>query len=221
MPCSATGTPQSQVQALRELLSARRGTPNTITIVGNAPLEPSDERAARVDGSDLVVRMTTFDVDRGLAVSGTRTDVAVIHRATVPGPATFERYGERLYLLAEPGRLHWEPEAVPAWWPADLGVVPVSNAEFTAPLNRVLRFHPRVATWATTGTLAVWVMHTLFPRAEVVLTGTSLLGALAHRATSLDHAWGSTVTLTPEHRLGAERRALRAWSDAGWLRVLS
>jgi hypothetical protein len=208
---------------LRSLISARSGgrDPRSIAVVGNAPLEPSASRADEVDRADVVVRMTTFDVDRGVPRTGTRTDVAIIHRATSPGPATFEDYGSRLYLLAEPGRLHWEPERVPSWWPADLGFVPISNAEFTRPLNRLLRFHASSASWATTGTLAVWVVHRLFPHAQVTLTGTSLLGARAHRATSLDHAWGSTVALTPEHRLAAERRALRSWLGAGWLRVLS
>ena len=218
-----TDQPRSQAQVLRGLLSAQLGAgePRSIAVIGNAPLEPSEERARRVDAADLVVRMTTFDVDRGVPRTGTRTDVAIIHRGTSPGPATFERYGERLYLLAEPGRLHWEREQVPAWWPADLGVVPISNTEFTRPLNRLLRFHPRSVTWATTGTLAVWVMHRLFPQADVILTGTSLLGARAHRQTVLEHAWGSTVQLTWEHRLAAERRALKSWIAAGWLRVLS
>ncbi|MFC0682048.1 hypothetical protein ACFFGH_29805 [Lysobacter korlensis] len=220
---TGTGTPRSQTEVLRGLISARLGSgpPRTLAVVGNAPLEPSADRAARIDEADAVVRMTTFDVDRGVPRTGTRTDVAIIHRATSPGPATFERYGERVYLLAEPGRLHWEREQVPPWWPADLGFVPISNAEFTRPLNRVLRFSPHSVTWATTGTLAVWVMHRLFPDAEVTLTGTSLLGARAHRVTTLEHAWGSSVQLTWEHRLAAERRALRSWLRAGWLRVRS
>ena len=215
-------TPEScsQTPLLRALISAKAGRdPRSIAVVGNAPMEPSADRAASVDAADVVVRMTTFDVDRGVPRVGTRTDVAVIHRATSPGPATFERYSERVYLLAEPGRLHWEREQVPAWWPADLGAVPVSNTEFTLPLNRLLRFSPHSATWATTGTLAVWVMHSLFPSAEVTLTGTSLLGPEVHRVTRLEHAWGSAVELTWEHRLADERRVLRSWVRAGWLRV--
>ena len=207
---------------LRALLSAKAGgDPRTLAVVGNAPLEPSADRAAYIDAADLVVRMTTFDVDRGVPRVGTRTDVAVLHRATSPGPATFERYSERLYLLAEPGRLHWEGEQIPSWWPADLGAVPISNAEFTRPLNRLLRFSPHSVTWATTGTFAVWVMHSLFPAAQITFTGTSLLGADLHRLTTLDHAWGASVPLTWEHRLPDERRVLRSWVNAGWLKVLS
>jgi hypothetical protein len=218
-----TGQPGSQTQVLRGLVAAHLGgrEPATVAVVGNAPLAPSAERARRVDAAELVVRMTTFDVDRGVERTGTRTDIAIVHRATTPGPATFERYGDRLYLLAEPGRLHWELERVPSWWPADLGIVPVSNTEFTAPLNRLLRFSPRSVAWATTGTLAVWVMHRLFPQAAVMLTGTSLLDAGGHRQTTLAHAWGSTVALTWEHRLAAERRVLRSWRSAGWLQVRS
>ena len=220
---TATEAPRSQTEMLSRLLAARlpSGDPRTIAVVGNAPLAPSEERAAEVDASDLVVRMTTFDVDRDVPRSGARTDVAIVTRATAPGPATFERYGDRVYLLAEPGRLHWEREEMPAWWPADLGVVPISNAEFTRPLNTLLRFSPKSVTWATTGTLAVWVMHSLFPAARITLTGTSLLDAGAHRVTTLDHAWGASVPLTWEHRLSAERRALRSWIRAGWLRVRS
>jgi hypothetical protein len=221
-PMRRSGRPASQAEVLRSLLGARLGRkPRSITVVGNAPLQPSEERAAQVDASDLAVRMTTFDTDRLVASVGTRTDVAIIHRATAPGPATFEHYSSRVYLLAEPGRLHWEREATPGWWPADLDLVPISNAEFTRPLNRLLRFSPHAVTWATTGTLAVWTMHSLFPSASLTLTGTSLLDAGGPRRTSLDHAWGSTVPLTAEHRLAAERRALLAWKRAGWLRVLS
>ena len=42
----------------------------------------------------------------------------------MPGPGTFFDHGSRLYLLAEPGRLHWEREDRPDWWPVEAVSVP-------------------------------------------------------------------------------------------------
>jgi hypothetical protein len=165
--------------------------------------------------------MTTFDTDRTESRVGERTSVVVLHRGTETGPGTFENYGSRLYLLAEPGRQHWEPEKVPGWWPADLCAVPISNRDFTAPVNRLLRFHRLDPTWATTGTLTLWVMHSVFPEAHIRLTGTSLLVKDVRKLKAFEHAWGSSVVLTAEHRLAEEGRLLRQWVNDGWLTVVS
>jgi hypothetical protein len=220
-PVQPPPAPQ-QTQILRRLLLPRAGgrLPRTIAVVGNAPVEASEERAAAIDGADLVVRMTTFAVDDGAAAIGRRTDVVVVHRALRPGPDTFRDHAARLYLLAEPGRTFWESEPLPAWWPADLELIPISNREFTSRTRGALRLGRGAVAWPTTGTLAVHLMHRLFPHARILLAGSSLLpGRPAVR--SLDHHWGNAVALTPEHRLLLERRALRSWIRAGWLEPLA
>jgi hypothetical protein len=216
-----------QTQIFRRLLIPRAGgrLPRTVAVVGNAPVGGSAGRAASIDGADLVVRMTTFAVDREAPAIGRRTDVVVVHRALKPGPDTFRDHAARLYLLAEPGRAYWESEPLPAWWPADLELIPISNRGFTSRTRGAMGLGRVAVAWPTTGTLAVHLMHRLFPHARILLAGSSMLPGLPARRDGdghhLDHHWGGAVALTPEHRLSREARALRAWSRAGWLEPLA
>jgi hypothetical protein len=207
---------------LRELLLAyaRGQQVGKIAVVGNAPMAPDAGRAALVDGSDLVIRMTTFALDEPDAepTYGTRTDVVVIHRGVVVSPYTFADYTSRLYLLAEPGRLFWEPETLPDWWPADLGFVPISNRQFVLPLSRLLGLAPEEHVWATTGTLVTYLCQRLFPDAVVRLTGVSIIERPDQ--TDFEHAWGGKVGVTAEHRLHAESRLLTTWRDSGRIEIL-
>lgn len=209
-----------QAQILRRLMLPRSGgrLPATVAVVGNAPVTPSAERARRIDGADLVVRMTTFAVDATEPAVGARTDVVVLHRAVVPGPDTFRDHRRRLYLLAEPGRSFWEQEALPPWWPADLELVPISNREFTSRTRAAMGLGRVGVSWPTTGTLAVHLMHRLFPHARILLAGSSLHDAGPQAR--LAHHWGADVLLTPEHRLAREARVLQRWMRTGWLEPL-
>lgn len=211
-----------QTEMLRALLVTRAGgqSPTRIAVVGNAPLPASVVRASRIDDSDLVIRMTTFTLDGTLAAVGRRTDVVVLHRGVAAGPGTWAGHRGRLYLLAEPGRDHWEPEALPRWWPQDLELIPIGNREFTDPLRTLLRYRRSTVAWPTTGTLAVHLAHRVFPHATILLTGTSLLDRRAKHG-ELDHHWGPAVAVTPEHRVAREGALLARWRDAGWLEVIA
>lgn len=214
---------ETQSDHLRALFTAQAGgcPISSVSVVGNAPMDPSPGRAKRIDTADLVLRLTTFcvDVDGEPSALGRRTDVVVLHRGVLAGPSTFADYRSRVYLMAEPGRLHWEPERAPTWWPVDLGAMPISNREFAIPLIDELGLDRRRAVWATTGTLAVWLVKNVLPDARVLLTGMSLLTGDPTR-TRFEHAWGGDVPVTVEHDLGAERAALGRWMSDGWLEVL-
>lgn len=200
---------------------AARPEVNQIAIVGNAPLGPSTERASHIDACDLVFRCNSFILDRpgAPAQQGRRVDVVVFNRGLRATPFSFGSYRDRLYLMVEPGRLHWEPDVQPDWWPADLGVVPVPNREVTLPLSDALGLPSRTeAVWATTGLLAAWIAAVLFPRAELLLAGYSMLDKPHQR--TWEHAWGDTCIVGPEHRIDAEGRLLRSWVDIGRARLL-
>ncbi len=192
---------------------ATHDPPRTITIIGNAPLGASPERVALIEASDLVVRMTSFVLDAPGAVprGGRRTDVVMLHRGVVAGPGTFADSLSRLYLLVEPGRLHWEREDRPEWWPAGVNAVSVPNAAFTTPLIGILGLSATEAVWPTTGTLSTYLLTELFPAARTRLLGTTLLDE--PEQTRFDHHWGDPVHVTPEHRLSAESLLLRRWRD--------
>jgi hypothetical protein len=214
------------VTVLRDLVasyarSAAKGQfPATISVVGNAPLAPDPARAAEIDRADLVVRMTSFALDEpgAPAALGSRCDVAVIHRGVIASPFTFADHTSRLYLLAEPGRLHWEPEELPLWWPASLGFVPISNYDFTLPLITLLGLPPTEAAWPTTGTLVIYLLTELFPDAALRVAGMTIVDRPDQAV--FQHAWGQSVAVTAEHRLQAESELLRRWGSEGrveWL----
>ncbi|HEX3783064.1 MAG TPA: hypothetical protein VHX38_25640 [Pseudonocardiaceae bacterium] len=211
-----------QQQMLHDLIAtyAPARKIDTIAIVGNAPLPPDARRAELIDSSDLVVRMTSFGLDLpGAAPTlGRRCDVVVLHRGVINSPFVFADYTNRLYLLVEPGRLHWEREDVPRRWPPDLGFVPVSNYDFTVPLLHLLGLDTSVPVWSTTGTLAAYLFTRLFPDATVRLTGLSLVDN--PNQTTFQHAWGKAVGVTSEHRLHREAELLKSWHNEGRIDLL-
>ncbi|MGY2066886.1 hypothetical protein [Blastococcus sp. SYSU DS0619] len=199
---------------VRELVRsyARDRRVRSVAVLGNKPLEPSSERAAAVDDCDLVIRVNSFRVDEDgePPAYGRRVDTVFFHRGVVATRWFFENYHDRLYVLVEPGRLHWEREALPDWWPADLGQVHLSNADATLRLSDQLGLDSiRDGVWSTTGTLAAWWALDAFPDARVELAGYSFVEDATQ--TSWSHASGNTTTITPEHRLAEEAALMRGW----------
>ena len=208
-------------QVLADLVRAyaRHDPPRSITVVGNAPLPESAARAALIDGSDLVVRMTTFVLDPlgGPPRIGRRTDVVLLQRPLLAGPGTFFDHSSRLYLLVEQGRLHDEREDRPDWWP--VAPVSVPNHPFTVAVNEMMGLPPDEPAWPTTGTLAAYVFSELFPDAALRLTGTTVVDRPDQ--TVFAHSWGASVPVTGEHRLGAEGALLRSWAAAGRIELVA
>ncbi len=194
---------------------AARTPVQTVAVVGNAPVPPDPERSAAIDAADLVLRVNGFALDgpqqpRGL---GTRADVVVTQWALEATPWVFADYRSRLYLYNEPGMMYADVERLPAWWPPDLGLVPIPNREVHQPLSRALGFDPTQPRWATTGTAAAWLVRLLYPDARLLLAGFSFIWTPVQ--STWDHAYGGASALTGDHDLTAEATMLRSWIEDG------
>lgn len=214
---------EDHIRLLRDLAAAYMPTPppTSVAVVGNAPLSPSLDRARRIDHCDAVFRVNGFAVDRDLGnpTVGNRAHVVLFNRALRASPHFFHAYRERLYLMVEPGRLHWEPETWPHWWPMDLGYIVVSNEAVTLPLSEALGLDSRAqALWATTGTTAAWLAAELFPDASLFLTGYSFIEE--PKQTMWAHAWGQPSPVGPEHVIGRESAMLQHWIRTGRVHYL-
>ncbi|MFT4085074.1 MAG: hypothetical protein QM638_21040 [Nocardioides sp.] len=203
---------------LRDLMSAyaARTSVRTVAALGNAPLAPSEERADAIDAADLVIRVNSFVLDEPETprAQGKRADVVVWNRITRPTRHTFDRYRDRLYLLAEPMRAHGNPEMWPASWPADLGMVPLPNRDVLAPIGESLGVPWREERLApTTGLTAAWLAVTLFPEAEVLLSGYSFVDNPTQ--TGWTYQGGGWSPVAREHRIEAEAQLVRSWLAEG------
>ena len=202
---------------LRDLIAsyAKHSPVRSLAVVGNAPLEASAERAAAIDACDVVFRCNSFILDTAdEARQGRTVEVAVFNRGLRATPYSFDHYRDRLYMLVEPGRLHWEPDVRPDWWPSDLAIFNVPNREITLPLSDALGLASRTApVWATTGIMCAWMAHALFPGCELQLAGFSMIDD--REQTHWDHAWGDSVVVGREHRLGPEGALLESWIVSG------
>ena len=198
---------------------AHRWPVEVIAVVGNAPLASSRSRARLIDEADLVIRVNAFALDCGSPAVGRRADVVILNRGIQATPWQFDDYRNRLYLLVEPGRMHWEPPEIPQWWPTDLGLATIPNREVTIPLAHEIGLDAaRDGLWATTGTTAAWVARVGFPSAELRLAGFSFIEN-PHQ-TSWNHAYGPPSRVEPEHRIGAEAALLRSWREQSLVRIL-
>ncbi|TPW78124.1 hypothetical protein FJ657_00650 [Schumannella soli] len=202
---------------LRELCAAQaRSRPvRSVAVVGNQPLEPSGERAEAIDSCDLVFRVNGFRLDDpDVPCVGTRTDVVVFNRGVRATPWFLSGYRSRLYLMVEPGRLHWETGDIPPWWPGDLGFISMPNAELTIPISAEIGVDAtRDPHWPTTGTMAAWTARRLFPEIPTLLAGFSFLDDPDQD--SWNHAYGDPSPVGVEHAIRDEGAMMRAWVDDG------
>ncbi|MFE6646455.1 hypothetical protein ACFVJS_07845 [Nocardioides sp. NPDC057772] len=199
---------------LRDLMAAyaKRSPVRSVAVLGNAPLAPSDDRAQAIDDADLVIRVNSFvlDVPGEPRVQGSRADVVVWNRVTRPTRFTFDRYRERLYLLAEPMRFHGRLEVWPMSWPPDLGFVPLPNAEVLTRIGDELDIPWRAEKLApTTGFTAAWLAVSLFPESDVLLSGFSFVDHPGQ--TEWTYQVGGSSPVAPEHRIEAEARLMAEW----------
>jgi hypothetical protein len=220
---AADAAQEADLAQLRDLMTAYARTQQVrkVAVVGNAPLEPDDGRAEEIDSADLVVRVNSFVLDEpgGARCQGRRVDVVVWNVVTRATPFLYHRYRERLYLMVEPMRLHGHPETWPRSWPEDLGFVVVPNRSVAQPLCTELGGSWQEEQLApTTGTTAAYLAVTLFPGADVALSGFSFLEDPDQ--TVWRHQWGDSTPVGKEHRIGDESRLMRTWIDAGKARVL-
>jgi hypothetical protein len=188
-----------------------------VTVVANAPLEPSDKRVEIIETSDLVVRCNSLVLDEpGAAPTlGRKTDVVVAARDTRITPWFLLDYPRRAYLIVDAGNVRKaNPPLAPANWPDDIAAWPISNRVFGWPLKRLIvpERNGRGAV-PTTGTEAAYVMRELFPEAELCLTGYSFLDDPAQ--TTWKHQWGDECAVHPTHKLDLEGALLQSWIDDG------
>lgn len=184
-------------------------------------MDPSPERAAAIDGCDLVLRVNSFVLDHPgePACQGSRVDVVVWSRLVIATPDLFRDYRQRLYVLLEPMRMYGRPELWPSSWPEDLGLAVARNDAVAVPLNEELGLPWREEQLApTSGTTAAWLARRLFPEADLLLTGLSFLDDPGQ--TEWRHQFGDDVRVGPEHRIAEEGRLLRGWVEAGRARHL-
>jgi len=216
-------TPGGGLRELRTLAEtyAARTPVLSVAVVGNAPLEPSDERSALIDGADLVIRMNSFVLDRPgePACQGSRVDIVLWSRLAVATPDVFDRYSERLYVLLEPMRMFGRREMWPASWPADLGFVVARNDAVAIPINAELGLPWREQHLApTTGTTGAWLAMHLFPEAEVRIAGLSFVDDPGQ--TRWVHQFGDDVRVGPEHRIAEEGHMIGTWLAEGRARMV-
>ena len=216
-------TQRAKWDLLRDYISsyAERRPIRKVTVVGNAPVPPDPARVEDIESSDLVIRVNSLALDEpdGPPCVGTRCNVLIISRNAKVTPWTFRDYKRRAYLIPQAGfgvRSSRMPQ--PGFWPSDLGTIPIPYAPVVAELKDLLDPEHRPGKLIpTTGTLACYLAHELFPTADLLATGLSFLDGIQQEAWSYQSGGGSAVV--PQHRLDLEGGLLRSWIADGSLRV--
>ena len=191
-----------------------------IAVLGNAPLQPDAGRAADIDTSDLVIRANSFVLDGpgDEPCVGTRCHVVIVSHATAITPDVFRNYRSRAYLVPQAGfPLYYKVNPALSSWPADLGALPIPNAIVKKPLVDLLDpDHQPGRLTPTTGLMALYLAHEMFPDAELLATGFSFLDGRAQQ--SWAHHSGGTTDVNRYHDLAREGALLRSWIDDGTAR---
>lgn len=192
-----------------------------VTVVGNAPVHPDPARVAEIESSDLVIRVNSLALDEegGPPCVGSRCNVLITSRYAPTTPWTFRNYRRRAYLIPQAGfgvrssRMHQA-----YYWPPDLGTLPIPYAPIVADLKNLLDpNHQPGQLIPTSGTLACYLAHLLFPDADFLATGFSFLDGVQQEAWRYQSGGGSPVP--PSHRLDLEGALLRSWIADGTMRV--
>jgi hypothetical protein len=212
---------------LRALMKAYAGhlPVQRVAVVGNAPLTPDPARAAMIDDCDLVIRCNSFVLDQGEeAFSGRVTHVVVLNNGTRITPSVFAGYSGRLYFRSAPGAVYRRKPSVPMpavdLWPEDLGAIAVPNRAVDGPLRELIASaapdDPQQFVVPTTGMVACWLAHQLFPEARLRLTGFSSV-TVGTQAQWHHHgrADGGPVPVSTAHKIDAEGFVLRQWISGG------
>ena len=216
-------SPRTSDLEFRELLTqfletyARHRPVRRVAVVGNAPLEPDAARAEQIDSADLVIRCNSFVLDKpgGEPRLGRRVDVVVLARVTRPTVDVFDEYWRRAYLVVDAGnsRTARPPRHLPTW-PADLGCIPIPNSTLGLPLKSLLApERDGYGVVPTTGTIAAYLGHELFPDAALTLAGYSFVDQPQQE--EWQHQYGTVVPVHSTHWLDRESALLQSWIDAG------
>ena len=117
MTSSAPPVPGAGVGLVRELLRSYAETPEvrSIAVIGNAPLEPSEERAAAIDSCDLVLRCNSIMLDRpgDEPRMGRKVHAIAFSRGLLATEFSWHRYRDIAYLVTEPSRIYTDRYLAP------------------------------------------------------------------------------------------------------------
>lgn len=213
---------QEQWDDLRDFIAsyAAHHPVRRVAVVGNAPLAPSAERAAALDASDLVFRANSLMLDDpgDPPCLGTTCHVVLLSHATRMTRWVFQDYRRRAYLVPQMGfPLYRFVRGAPAFWPSDLGALPIPNAVVKARLtDRLDPDHEPGGLTPTSGTTALFLAHEMFPEAEMVATGFSFVADRGQ--TEWSHHSGGSTAVHRLHNLDLEATLLRSWIEDGSVR---
>lgn len=214
---------QAQWDLLREYMSsyAERRPIRKIAVIGNAPVLPDSDRVAEIENSDIVIRINSLALDEpdGPPCVGTKCHVVVVSRYAPVTPWTFRNYRRRAYLIPQAGYgLRYILHSQPSFWPSDLGTLPIPNAPvITQLLDRLDPDHEPNSLIPTSGTIACFLAHEMFPEAELFATGFSFLDGLQQHSWTYQSGGGSPVIAA--HHLDLEAAMLRSWIADDSMRV--
>lgn len=201
---------------------AERQPLSSVAVVGNAPLEPDAARAEAIDKCDLVIRANAMMLDAaaGPRCVGTACHVVILSRSTAITPWVFQNYRRRAYLVPQAGFVQYHLEnrvgllLDAPFWPEDLGAMPLPNSVVKTRVARALDpLHRPGSLIPTTGMMAMFMAHEMFPDADLMVTGFSFLDD--SEQTHWSHHSGGRTKVNWQHRLDLEAALLRSWIDDG------